>query len=319
MPFNPFQQAAIDAPSTEDVLVPAGAGSGKTKTLSERVFTLVDKGEVPPESLLVLTFTNNAAHEMKTRILARFPSDHPAAKRMLSCHVQSFDSFNAYLVRCYASRLGVAPGIQILSSSLYEQKKRLYLDEAFLEACEDPCLRQYLTRLMGGLGLKREDLIKGTILDLIATAEKLSQNEKEAFFDNVTGEFLSLSFAADLYQRCIEEYKNRLRRILRESYLLDLCRYDLLCADETEINLDNLAKTLNNDAYYSVPLNEVSLSEDSTQKHDFLDEEFQGLVGLLSLDGEEFVAACAAFLEEHGEEYFQSSYPGAKGKKEIKD
>lgn len=319
MGFNKFQQEAIDAPSTLNVLVSAGAGSGKTKTLAERVFTLVDKGEVAPESLLVLTFTNNAAHEMKTRILARFPSSHPAASRMLSCHVQSFDSFNAYLVRCYASRLGVAPGIEILSSSLYEQKKRLYLDEVFLEACQDPLLKQDLVRLMGELGLKDERLIKGTALDLIKTAEKLPPNERARFFENACSHFLSPSFAQELFQQCLEEYKKQLRQILRETYLIDLCRENIANPEKEEIDVDSLALVLRNDAYYSVPLNQIRLSEDETQAVDFLDDEFHALLDLLDRDGEDFVSAASEFLQAHEADYYQTNYPGSKARKVITD
>ena len=60
--FNKEQARAIAASSKNDVLIAAGAGSGKTKTLSERVFRLVQDGELRPDELLVLTFTNNAAH-----------------------------------------------------------------------------------------------------------------------------------------------------------------------------------------------------------------------------------------------------------------
>ena len=317
MGFNEFQQAAIDASSQEDILVSAGAGSGKTKTLSERVYTLIDKGEVAPESLLVLTFTNNAAHEMKTRILARFPATHPAAKRMLSCHVQSFDSFNAYLVRRYASRLGVSPSIQILSESIHEQKKRLFLDEAFDEACAKSPLKEDLLRVMKELGLKNEKYIKGTVLDLLGTVERLPPQEQKAFFDKIQTDFLGQGFAHELYLRCLEEYKKSLRRLLREAYLLDLCRNELMTKDGSSINVENLRAILGNDAYYSVALENVDLSPDSSQKHDFLNEEYHGLLSLTQEKGEDLVAKAETFLAEHGEEYFQRNYPGSSTRKAV--
>ena len=72
MGFNKEQQSAIDASINKNVLVAAGAGSGKTRTLAEKVFTIIDKGEVKPSELLVLTFTDNAAHEMRERIITTF-------------------------------------------------------------------------------------------------------------------------------------------------------------------------------------------------------------------------------------------------------
>ena len=56
--FNPGQQQAITTPLNKNVLISAGAGSGKTKTLSYKVYHLVEYEGVDPSSLLVLTFTN---------------------------------------------------------------------------------------------------------------------------------------------------------------------------------------------------------------------------------------------------------------------
>ena len=52
--FNKQQQQAVDFPSTKDLLISAGAGSGKTKTLSERVHRLISEKEVDPSSLWCL-------------------------------------------------------------------------------------------------------------------------------------------------------------------------------------------------------------------------------------------------------------------------
>ena len=64
--FTEEQQRAIDLEG-ENILVSAGAGSGKTAVLSERVLRKV-MGGVPVNQLLILTFTKKAASEMKERI-----------------------------------------------------------------------------------------------------------------------------------------------------------------------------------------------------------------------------------------------------------
>ena len=68
--FTQQQQKAILTRGS-NVIVSAGAGSGKTAVLTERVFRLIVDEHIPLNRLLVLTFTNAAAHEMKVRIKNR--------------------------------------------------------------------------------------------------------------------------------------------------------------------------------------------------------------------------------------------------------
>ena len=129
--YNAEQLEAIDVSVNKNVLVSAAAGSGKTKTLSIRVFELINSGKIKPSELLVLTFTKNAAHEMKTRIINTFKKNgaHDLANQMKSAHIQTFDSFSLELVEKYAGRLGLADTISIIDESIIKLKKTSILKE----------------------------------------------------------------------------------------------------------------------------------------------------------------------------------------------
>ena len=119
------QRDAIDSRGT--VLVSAAAGSGKTAVLAQHVITMIT-GDAPVDvdRLLVLTFTRDAAAEMKKRIrdrldelLARDPSDVALLRqkqRLYSAHISTTDSFCSSLVREHFSALGIAPDFRIAGS-----------------------------------------------------------------------------------------------------------------------------------------------------------------------------------------------------------
>src|SRR5215467_989137 len=74
--LNPQQHAAVTAPPGPSLVI-AGAGSGKTRTLIYRVAFLLEQG-IPPERILLLTFTNKAAKEMMRRVADLLGQELPA-------------------------------------------------------------------------------------------------------------------------------------------------------------------------------------------------------------------------------------------------
>ena len=66
--LNPKQREAVLA-TQGPVLIIAGAGTGKTKTLTHRIYHIIHQG-IHPGKILAITFTNKAAKEMKERVMA---------------------------------------------------------------------------------------------------------------------------------------------------------------------------------------------------------------------------------------------------------
>lgn len=76
--LNPDQLAAVTSPCDRPALVLAGAGSGKTRTLTYRVAWLISECGLSPREIMLLTFTNKAANQMLERIYqltGRAPSE----------------------------------------------------------------------------------------------------------------------------------------------------------------------------------------------------------------------------------------------------
>ena len=93
------------------LLIIAGAGSGKTKTLTFKTAKLLEDG-VNPENILLLTFTNRAANEMVSRINRLLGEDK--GERITAC---TYHSFCVELLRRYISLIGYDSNFTILGSS----------------------------------------------------------------------------------------------------------------------------------------------------------------------------------------------------------
>lgn len=104
--LNEQQYAAVVSPPGQSLVI-AGAGSGKTRTLTYRVAWLLDNG-IQPESILLLTFTNKAAREMQERVQALVTQD---ASRIWG---GTFHSIGNRLLRYNAERLGYRKGFSIM-------------------------------------------------------------------------------------------------------------------------------------------------------------------------------------------------------------
>ncbi|MBP9715011.1 MAG: UvrD-helicase domain-containing protein [Candidatus Pacebacteria bacterium] len=127
--LNPKQrEAAIhtDGP----LLIIAGAGAGKTKTITHRIVNLIKQG-VAPENILAVTFTNKAAKEMRERIVAEIEKNAKGQNKIP--FVSTFHSLGVYIIKENAQLLGLSRHFTILDegdaiSIIKETVKELNLD-----------------------------------------------------------------------------------------------------------------------------------------------------------------------------------------------
>lgn len=96
------------------LLIVAGAGAGKTKTITHRIVNLIKNG-VPPEKILAVTFTNKAAKEMRERIIAEIEKNAQGQDKIP--FVSTFHSLGVYIIKENARLLGLTKYFTILDES----------------------------------------------------------------------------------------------------------------------------------------------------------------------------------------------------------
>ena len=128
------QQLAVEKKDT-NIIVSAGAGSGKTTVLKKRVERILLSG-VNINDLIILTFTNNAASEMKERI-RKIITDNPdlieQAELLDSAYITTFDSFAQSLVKKYNYLLNIDKNFSIVDDSIINLEIEKIIDEIFEE------------------------------------------------------------------------------------------------------------------------------------------------------------------------------------------
>ena len=133
MAWTKEQETAIYTEGT-NIIVSAGAGSGKTAVLTERVLEKVKKG-VSVDNLLILTFTKMAAKEMRERIGSKLLENGftKELSKLDTADITTFDSYALSLVKKYHYYLNVSKDINIIDASVITLYKRKTLNDIFEE------------------------------------------------------------------------------------------------------------------------------------------------------------------------------------------
>ena len=219
MNFTEEQLDAINKSGT-NIIVSAGAGSGKTAVLTERVLRILKEGTHINE-LLVLTFTNAAAAEMKKRIgdeILKYPNLVNELDLIDSSYITTFDSFALSIVKKYHYLLNISPNVKIIDESLINIKKNNIIDEILEEYYKNK--ESKFINLINKFCTKDDDNIKEAIIDISNKLDLII--DKESYIDN----YINNYFNEEKINNDLKEYEllilNKVNKINDLLYELSL-------------------------------------------------------------------------------------------------
>ena len=203
-----------------NIIVSAGAGSGKTAVLSERVIENLKSG-MSIKEVLLLTFTKAASLEMKTRIRNKIKKN-PSLSKELSlideAYITTFDSFALSIVKKYHYILNISPNVSIIDGSLIRIKKKEILTNIFDKYYEDR--NEKFLKLISDFCIKDDKEIFESILSIYSKID-LKYNKNE-YLDNYINEYFNI----DRINNDINDYEKLLMSKFEElDYLIEDMSY----------------------------------------------------------------------------------------------
>lgn len=246
------QLSAIEKEGT-NIIVSAGAGSGKTAVLSERVLRKLKNG-INIDELLILTFTKAAALEMKERIrkkISKEPSLRDQLNKIDNAYITTFDSYALSIVKKYNYLLGVDKNISITEQSIMDLKKEEIIDQLFEQLYVEKDER--FLKLIDDFCTKDDKEIKNYIMDINNKLDMLYQ--KQAYLDT----YLSHYYQDEFINQKIKEYEDLLLNKLSDinKNYLELSEYvESDYYDKVSASLEEL---LLSTTYEAIKTNIISL------------------------------------------------------------
>ena len=220
--WTPEQLSAIKE-SGQNIIVSAGAGSGKTAVLTQRVLEKIESG-IHINELLILTFTNAAAFEMKERIRKKLLSDekyYNELKLLNSSYIATFDSYALSIVKKYHYLLNLPSNISISDESIIKIKEKDIIDDIFDELYKTH--DEDFEFLINTYSTKNDKEVRNNILKLcVSLSNKINYRE---YIDNLNNYFFSEDNIIKIYNdylKLLKNKRNELSLLLNDfSYYVD--------------------------------------------------------------------------------------------------
>lgn len=183
----------------KNIIVSAGAGSGKTEVLSERVINNLINKYMHINEMLILTFTKNAAFEMKTRIKKKILMHEEIKEEALlidSADITNFDSFTLALVKKYHYTLNLDSNLSIIDSSIINKLKIDFLNEIFEEEYQKN--NETFENLILNFCNKNDKPIKEIIINLYNKIDLITN--KEEYLKNYIKNYYNIENINNLFK-----------------------------------------------------------------------------------------------------------------------
>lgn len=208
--YTKDQLLAIESHGS-NIIVSAGAGSGKTQVLTERVVHFIEKHHYRLNDFLILTFTNLAAGEMKERIRQKLiDRGLEDANLVDTSYISTFDSYAFSLVKQYHFELGISANISIVDSNIISVRKWTIIDDIFEElyGAQDEKFLELIDRFC----FKDDQDIRNIIFKLysIAVNELDTNNYLDNYFSTYFNDVL-VEEVMDIFKDKIIKNKEELR------------------------------------------------------------------------------------------------------------
>lgn len=248
MDFSIPQKKAIDIRNT-NVVVSASAGSGKTAVLVERLCQLVLKDHISIDSILAMTFTKDAAAEMKARLLSKLKAqpktDYILQQMALleTASISTIDSFCLSIVQNYYYKIPISYTMSKQTAS--SAQTRIAFENAYKHAIQDLDLNSYtkLKMYFHSFGKTEEDIQK-YIEDILAIINSKSEEDAKAWMENIQESYTYLN--PKIMEYALKYFHNH---CLAMTEILDEVINQIAKPEDYEIKKEYLSKCLDTTSY----------------------------------------------------------------------
>lgn len=283
-PPTPDQQKVIDL-CDRTVLLSAAAGSGKTKTLTNRLIKMITREKDPLDvtRMLVTTFTRAAAEELRTRIsnalkeaVAERPDDERLKKQLLllpTARIRTINAFCNDLVKGHTDELGISPFYRIADEAELDLIAYTILDDVIEDAYNGTYAPEGLD-IVTLVELAESAKENGTLANKLYNLYKYHLHDLKGGVARLHADALTLAEEADL-----PFFETRAGRALAAHYKdLALHAHDLLCMAFEELK----APRTENVIFKTLSVRYFYLLSTAKRVAEACDESYEALLALTS-------------------------------------